>query len=241
MVIAIRLVKRLANPLSHQRTVAKWLVIGYQKALHSHSAKSPKDGDISRWLTTAKSLVVSTNGHLVNFRFIVGLREKTANPTYGKFTIGLNPSFSSILSALLRASLWLAYGPICTRTSPSLVDSLSCLPLSLSSLRIFARYVSAASCVLNAPSCRYTPVSLLAGEADATGGATTGAAATGAAMTAEAATAGAVTRASGALFSSGWLCTVLAAMVLTLTLGVMLSTSTFALPLPVMPSLCAAV
>ena len=58
LVIAIRLVKRLANPLSHQRTVAKWLVIGYQKALHSHSAKSPKYSDISRWLTIAKSLVI---------------------------------------------------------------------------------------------------------------------------------------------------------------------------------------
>jgi hypothetical protein len=34
--------------------------LGYQKALHSHSAKSPKDGDISRWLTIAKSLVMST-------------------------------------------------------------------------------------------------------------------------------------------------------------------------------------
>ena len=28
--------------------------LGYQKALHSHSAKSPKDGDVSRWLTIAK-------------------------------------------------------------------------------------------------------------------------------------------------------------------------------------------
>ena len=57
-----RLMKRLAIPLSNQKTVAKWLVIairiGCQKALHSHSAKSPKDGDISRWLTTAKSLVI---------------------------------------------------------------------------------------------------------------------------------------------------------------------------------------
>src|SRR5665647_2266893 len=93
-------VKQLANPLSHQRTVAKWLVItqqktlgkslviaipllnqpknfwpgtrktvakwlviairlGYQKALHSHSAKSPKYGDISRWLTIAKWLVIA--------------------------------------------------------------------------------------------------------------------------------------------------------------------------------------
>ncbi|MGC2047882.1 MAG: cytochrome c peroxidase [Gallionella sp.] len=34
---------------------------GGQTALHSHSAKSPKDGDISRWLTPAKSLVMS--GH----------------------------------------------------------------------------------------------------------------------------------------------------------------------------------
>jgi hypothetical protein len=34
-------------------------VAGYKlaNALHSHSAKSPKDGDISRWLTPTKSLV----------------------------------------------------------------------------------------------------------------------------------------------------------------------------------------
>src|SRR5450631_2138942 len=38
-------------------------VVGYShltrlaNALHSHSAKSPKDGDISRWLTPTKSLV----------------------------------------------------------------------------------------------------------------------------------------------------------------------------------------
>jgi len=57
------LVKRLAIPLSNPKTVAKRLVIanrpGYQMALHSHSAKSPKYGDISRWLTIAKSLVMS--------------------------------------------------------------------------------------------------------------------------------------------------------------------------------------
>src|ERR1039457_641309 len=61
--LAIPLIKRLAIPLSNQpknfwpgtrKTVAKWLVIGCQRALHSHSAKSPKDGDISRWLTTTK-------------------------------------------------------------------------------------------------------------------------------------------------------------------------------------------
>src|SRR5450759_821901 len=53
---------RLANDASQ--------VIGYRlskalhshltmlaNALHSHSAKSPKDGDISRWLTPTKSLV----------------------------------------------------------------------------------------------------------------------------------------------------------------------------------------
>jgi ATP-binding cassette, subfamily B, bacterial HlyB/CyaB len=40
------LMKRLAIRLS------------WQTALHSHSAKSPKNGDISRWLTPAKSLVI---------------------------------------------------------------------------------------------------------------------------------------------------------------------------------------
>jgi pilus assembly protein FimV len=57
-----RLMKRLAIPLINHKTVAKWLVIaiplGRQTALHSHSAKSPKDGDISRWLTPAEWLVI---------------------------------------------------------------------------------------------------------------------------------------------------------------------------------------
>jgi hypothetical protein len=61
------LVKQLAIPLGNQpknfwpgtrKTVAKWLVISCQKALHNHSAKSPKDGDISRWLTATKWLVM---------------------------------------------------------------------------------------------------------------------------------------------------------------------------------------
>jgi hypothetical protein len=59
--LAIPLVKLLAIPLSCQKTATKWLVIGCQKALHSHSAKSPKYGDISRWLMTAKWLVM--DGH----------------------------------------------------------------------------------------------------------------------------------------------------------------------------------
>jgi hypothetical protein len=62
------LMKLLAIRLGYQKTIAKSLVMmkllairpSYQKALHSHSAKSPKDGDISRWLTIAKSLVMST-------------------------------------------------------------------------------------------------------------------------------------------------------------------------------------
>ena len=57
-----QLMKHLAIPLSNPKTVAKRLVIairlGDQKALHSHSAKSPKDGDVSRRLTIAKSLVI---------------------------------------------------------------------------------------------------------------------------------------------------------------------------------------
>jgi hypothetical protein len=64
--LAIPLMELLAIPLGNQNSVAKWLVIsnqnsvakwlviairlGYQMALHSHSAKSPKYGDISRWL-----------------------------------------------------------------------------------------------------------------------------------------------------------------------------------------------
>ena len=56
------LVKQLAIWLTQQKTLRKPLVIairlGCQTALHSHSAKSPKYGDISRWLTPAKSLVM---------------------------------------------------------------------------------------------------------------------------------------------------------------------------------------
>jgi hypothetical protein len=72
LVIAIRLVKLLAIPLGCPKTATKWLVIGYQpksfwpgtrKALHSHSAKSPKYGDISRWLTIAKLLVIACGFH----------------------------------------------------------------------------------------------------------------------------------------------------------------------------------
>jgi len=37
--------------------------LGEQTALHSHSAKSPKNGDISRWLTPAKSLVIAPVTH----------------------------------------------------------------------------------------------------------------------------------------------------------------------------------
>jgi hypothetical protein len=52
--LAIRLMELLAIPLGYQKTAAKWLDISEQTALHSHSAKSPKYGDISRWLTLAK-------------------------------------------------------------------------------------------------------------------------------------------------------------------------------------------
>ena len=44
------------------RLLMKLLTIpsDYRKALYCHSAKSPKDGDISRWLTTAKWMVMSS-------------------------------------------------------------------------------------------------------------------------------------------------------------------------------------
>ena len=58
------LIRLLAIPLSPE-VRGKRLVIairlGEQTALHSHSAKSPKYGDISRWLTLAKLLVMA--GH----------------------------------------------------------------------------------------------------------------------------------------------------------------------------------
>src|SRR5665811_212125 len=49
------------NRSKNKHVLMKLLAIrlGYQKALHSHSAKSPKYGDISRWLTIAKSLVIA--------------------------------------------------------------------------------------------------------------------------------------------------------------------------------------
>ena len=52
-----------ANAVFYEKLLMKPLAIrlSEQAALHSHSAKSPKDGDISRWLTPAKSLVMS--GH----------------------------------------------------------------------------------------------------------------------------------------------------------------------------------
>jgi len=52
-----------ANAVIWEKLLMKPLAIrlSEQTALHSHSAKSPKDGDISRWLTPAKSLVMS--GH----------------------------------------------------------------------------------------------------------------------------------------------------------------------------------
>src|SRR5450759_2601909 len=66
--LAIRLVKLLANPLSHQRTVAKWLVIGRPKALHSQSAKQQV---ASRWLTATESLVMLLGVVLLFFTALV--------------------------------------------------------------------------------------------------------------------------------------------------------------------------
>jgi len=60
--LMVPLVEQLAIPSSHQKTVAKPLVIviqsGEQAALLSHSAKSPQDGDISRRLALARSPVM---------------------------------------------------------------------------------------------------------------------------------------------------------------------------------------
>jgi SEC-C motif-containing protein len=48
------------TPAPDAATLMKPLPIrlGHQAALHSHSAKLPKDGDVSRWLTPANSLVM---------------------------------------------------------------------------------------------------------------------------------------------------------------------------------------
>jgi len=56
---AIPMMKQPAIPLGNPKAVAKWLVAGCQKALHSHSAKSPQYGDKSCWLTPAEPLVMS--------------------------------------------------------------------------------------------------------------------------------------------------------------------------------------
>jgi len=65
--LSLAMIKQLMEPLSiglrREESASKPLLIairlGYQKALHRHSAKSPKNGDISRWLTIAKSLVIA--------------------------------------------------------------------------------------------------------------------------------------------------------------------------------------
>src|ERR1700693_3979885 len=57
------LMELLSIGLRREESASKPLLItirlGYQKALDSHSAKPPKNGDISRWLTIAKSLVIA--------------------------------------------------------------------------------------------------------------------------------------------------------------------------------------
>ena len=59
--------KKWANEFAPTR--AEWVELcianrpGRQTALHSHSAKSPKYGDVSRWLTSAKSLVSVADTH----------------------------------------------------------------------------------------------------------------------------------------------------------------------------------
>ncbi len=60
--------------------------LGYQEALHSHSAKSQKYGDLSRWLTIAKSLVMFAAFSLVTSPTAyaeVGLPALTSTPAPG--------------------------------------------------------------------------------------------------------------------------------------------------------------
>ena len=63
--IRLLLMKLLMEPLaiwlsckSRSKPLVIAIRLGCHKALHSHSAKSPKYGDISRWLTPTKSLVM---------------------------------------------------------------------------------------------------------------------------------------------------------------------------------------
>jgi hypothetical protein len=65
--------------ISNQKAVAKWLVIAIQlgcpKALHSHSAKPPKDSDISRWLALHSHLTKlskTDSKSLVNAGQVIG-------------------------------------------------------------------------------------------------------------------------------------------------------------------------
>jgi len=57
-------VNQSINPQRNQRAVGKVLAIetrpSGETALHSHSAKSPEDGDMSRWLTQSKTLAMSS-------------------------------------------------------------------------------------------------------------------------------------------------------------------------------------
>jgi len=57
-------VNQTTIPKRNQRMVGKASVIetrpSGKAALHSHSAKSPKDGDISRWLRLSRTPVVSS-------------------------------------------------------------------------------------------------------------------------------------------------------------------------------------
>ena len=103
---------------------AKSLVIairlGYQKAKHSHSAKSPKNGDISRWLTIAKytrkgyAVVVPKSGNLLSSkldaeltpRWILRSPDKSGSYiTSLRVLLGLQPLSVNSTRSLLRSGL----------------------------------------------------------------------------------------------------------------------------------------
>jgi len=75
--------------------------LGYQKALHSHSAKSPKYGDISRWLTIAKSLVMMKL-LAIRLGYQKALHSHSAkSPKYGDISRWLTIAKSLVMMKLL--------------------------------------------------------------------------------------------------------------------------------------------
>ena len=66
--------------------------LGWRTALHSHSAKSPEDGDTSRWLTPAKSLVMPLASAQRGFSLITAIFLLVVIAALGTFAVTLSTS-----------------------------------------------------------------------------------------------------------------------------------------------------